>query len=199
MVKEALRKTVKFDLFGETWDIELDPRARDALLKYCQKHGNIPQAIILSQMVMEFRHYDLRTEAWKKKFKETRAREDRLAGMVGECKALASRGEVEKEIYSCVWNRPGKPPLVRVLGKKDAQESKCLACERTGKMEERIVELEKGLDTYARQVYKIPSCSGGAHLTPDGKGFEGCRMTNMMVDVMKYCQRIVLRIAHYSV
>ena len=77
------------------------------------------------------------------------------------------------------------------------KDAACLACGKTGEIvaklksrDERITELEKGLKTRARELYKIPVCEGGAHLIPDGTGFEKCRRSNISVDVLRFCKVI---------
>lgn len=108
------------------------------------------------------------------------------------CPAIA-HGE---EKFKCVWGRKGKPPLIRILEKEyGLSKNMCVGCEKTRlpiaeneKHLKRIKVLEKGLESRAREVYKIPVCEGGANLTPDGTGFKKCRRSNTDVDVLRFCK-----------
>ena len=108
------------------------------------------------------------------------------------CPAIA-HGE---EKFKCVWGRKGKPPMIRILEKEyGLSKNMCVGCEKTllpiAENEQhlkRIKVLEKGLESRAREVYKIPVCEGGANLTPDGTGFKRCRRSNTDVDVLRFCK-----------
>ena len=180
----------------------MSPESFEMLVKYSQgkglKDGQKPtKKLVLETFIEMGVRHNIFEANWVKMLllENERIKEHAEAG--SGCVALAmSVNEEKKKDYRCVWYREDKPPQIRKLGNtKKMKDAACLACGKTGEIiaglksrDERIIELEKGLKTRARELYKIPVCEGGAHLSPDGTGFEGCRRSNISVDVLRFCK-----------
>ncbi len=151
--------------------------------------------IIVAEFVAAGVEHDIHESDWAQKMVDERARV-KIERDPSKCPALAGVGDEEKINWRCIWNRKDKPPQIRKLGSTDAMmEKACLACVKTKVIraglkyrDDRIIELEKGLRSRDRELYKIPVCEGGAHLIPDGTGFERCRRSNIAVDVLRFCK-----------
>jgi hypothetical protein len=196
VLEDFIAKGVEYDIYGDTWiDLDLDPETQAKLLKYAQgKH--LPRSIIVAQFVAQGVLYDIADENWIKKLLKVKKIKDGYAS-TGDCDGLAySVDEKGIPVYTCVWFREGRPPQIRILGHhEELQLARCAACKKTEEIAKdfeerdiRIHELETGLKTRARELYKIPVCEGGAHLIPDGTGFERCRRSNISVDISRFCK-----------
>lgn len=100
--------------------------------------------------------------------------------------------------YKCIHGQKGAPPKVKKIATTDRGAANyCRGCTRTRDnaaelkiRDDRITVLETKLDARATEVFKAPVCQGGAHLSADGKRFEGCRKTpaNTPAGVEKFCK-----------
>ena len=200
IVEDALAKMIKFDMFGETWGgVEVDPQALAVLLKYSQKHGNMPRSVILSMWIMELAKFDIRDPDWADQRAKARERENRSGDRI-DCDGFAEGKDKEgKELFSCVWYRKDQPPLIRILGIGTLQEGRCKACGRTKeiwldfkKRDERILELETELGSKSSVRLKIPKCNRGAilnHDKDDNLIFNNCfKHRGEPVSVDKFCR-----------
>jgi hypothetical protein len=171
------------------------------LVKYSQGKGLKDQRptkkmVIETFIQMGVRHNIFESNWVEKLLKENeRIKEHAEAG--SRCSALAvSVNDEKKKDYRCVWFREDKPPQIRKLGNtKRMKDAACLACGKTGEVvaklkarDNKIIELETGLQNRARELYKIPVCEGGAHLSVEGTSFERCRRSNISVDVLRFCK-----------
>lgn len=202
IVEDSLAKTIKFDMFGETWeDIDIDPRAREVLLKYSQTHGNMPQAMILSSWIMELVNFDIRDSDWAEELAESRAREKEREKsrepFAKKChKRAVGYDKDEKEVSFCVAYNEAGVVKTRVLGKtRSVVNAKCLACDLDREMREglivrdtRIRELEDKIQMKAKTSRKVPVCNKGAILCQEGTAFKACPKSSIPVSVATYCK-----------
>ena len=169
------------------------------MLDLYTKKKHLKKKLVIETFIAEGIKYDIVEQNWTEELRRDLEIEREKDEARSGCVALAISANAEKKKdYRCVWFREDKPPQIRKLGDtKKMQKAACLACGKTGEVvaklkarDSRIVELEIGLRNRARELYKIPVCEGGAHLSPDGISFERCRRSNISVDVLRFCKVI---------
>lgn len=180
--------------------IYVKPKTHAQLLDYVQSKMKSQKGINMTLVVGMFVDKGVKQDLYDPKWEEKLVKEERaLNALISEegCHKLA-KAENDSGIveFSCVaYNEEGVVRL-KNLGKVERiAQARCRACglDREIKAgirvrDDRIIELEKGLKSRARELYKIPVCEGGAHLTPDGTSFERCRRSNISVDVLRFCK-----------
>ncbi len=102
--------------------------------------------------------------------------------------------------YMCIWARENKPPLSKTIAKTDqGAKNYCVGCKKTMEIvagfverDQRIAELEAGLQAKAQEVFKVPKCNAGAMLNHDKEDnliFTGCKKhPSGPVSVDKFCR-----------